>query len=110
MSKRSDKLLVLDIREAVEKILLYTAGMNEAEFMAHGMTVDAVIRNIEVIGEAASKFSSDHVETHTRIPYRQMTAMRNRLIHAYFGVSLPVLWKVVQDEIPLLKKQLDAIK
>ncbi|MCL1910511.1 MAG: DUF86 domain-containing protein, partial [Kiritimatiellaeota bacterium] len=106
MSDRSDELLVADIREAVDKITRYTTGMNEAEFAANDLTVDAVIRNIEVMGEAASKLSDDFVKTHADTPFRQMTALRNRLIHGYFGVSLPILWRVVQDDIPMLKKTL----
>jgi len=106
MSDRSDELLVCDMRDAVEKILRYTAGMSEADFVGNEILVDAVIRNVEVIGEATSKLSDEYVKTHAGTPFRQMTAMRNRLIHGYFGVSLPILWRVVKDDIPLLKTNL----
>ena len=105
MSKRSDDLLVADICEAGEKILRYTAGMDEAAFIAHELTVDAVIRNIEIMGEAASILSDEFKQTHAETPFRQMTALRNRVIHGYFGVSLPIIWRVVRDDLPLLLKQ-----
>ena len=108
MSKRSDKTLLIDIREAVDKILSYTAGLNGESFAGNGMIADAVIRNFEIIGEAASNLSDDFVKQHAEIPFRQMTSMRNRLIHGYFGVNLATLWQVIRDDIPLLKKQLDS--
>jgi len=109
-SGRSDELLVCDMREAVEKILRYTAGMDEPGFMACEITVDAVIRNVEIIGEAATKLSDGFVIKHADIPFRQMAAMRNRLIHGYFGVSIPILWRVVRDDIPLLQNDLSKIQ
>jgi len=72
------------------------------------MMVDAVIRNFEIIGEAAANLSDDFAKQHAEIPFQKMAAMRNRLIHGYFGVNLGTLWQVVRDDIPLLKKQLDS--
>ena len=109
MSSRSDALLLADMREAVDKILRYVVNMTEAEFAANDLTMDAVIRNIEVMGEAASKLSDEYVEAHADVPFRQMTALRNRLIHGYFGISLPILWKVIQDDLPPLKHQLSSM-
>jgi uncharacterized protein with HEPN domain len=106
MSKRSDELLVADIHEAIDKIQRYTDGMDEAEFTAQDLVVDAVIRNIEVIGEAASKLSEDYVQAHAAVPFRKITATRNRLIHGYFGINLSILWRVVREDLPLLIEKL----
>jgi len=109
MSRRPDELLVADIREAVEKVLLYTAGMGEVEFMGHGMAVDAVIRNVEVMGEAASNISDDYAKAHANVPFRKMAALRNRLIHGYFKINLPILWQIVKEDIPFLKIELSKM-
>jgi uncharacterized protein with HEPN domain len=106
MSKRSDELLVADIREAVDKIQRYTSDMDETAFTAQELVVDAVIRNIEVIGEAAAKLSEEYIQTHADVPFRKMTATRNRLIHGYFGINISILWRVVREDLPLLIEKL----
>jgi len=110
MSDRSDKLLVEDIWESIDKILRYTAGMNEATFKKQEMVVDAVIRNFEIIGEAASKISDEYARAHADVPFRQMTKLRNRLIHGYFIISLHVLWSEISRDIPAWKTQIEKIK
>ena len=95
MSKLSDQLLVLDMLESIEKILRYTNGLSEVDFIRNTEKSDAVIRNIEVLGEAAGKLSTEFQMQHNSVPWAQIVSMRNRLIHGYFGVSLPIIWQVV---------------
>lgn len=109
MSKRTDGLLVLDMLEAIEKILQYTRGLNETEFLQNSEKSDAVIRNIEVIGEAASNLSRDFQRKHVGVPWRQIVGMRNRLIHGYFGVSLKTIWQVVCIDLPRLYEDLKSL-
>ena len=106
MSKRTPELLLLDIVECIEKINAYTAGMTLETFSADSRTVDAVMRNIEVIGEAAGRLPDEFTSAHPGIAWSQIRGMRNRLIHAYFGVSLPLIWATVQTAVPELHRKI----
>ncbi|PSL03314.1 DUF86 domain-containing protein [Cecembia rubra] len=81
MSKRDDKLLLGDILEAATKILKYTQGMNYDTFIKDEKTIDAVIRNFEIIGEASSMLSDSHKQSKNTIPWNRLKGFRNRLIH-----------------------------
>ena len=110
MSNRSDDLLVLDILESIEAIFNYTKGVTEEAFLDNREKSDAVIRNIEVIGEAAGNLSPSFQEKYPEIPWHQMVGMRNRLIHGYFGISLKIIWQVVAVDLPVLYKQIKTIR
>jgi len=100
MSKREAKLLLLDISEACEKIFRFTENMNYSEFASDDKTSDAVIRNLEVIGEAANHLPELFVYTHPEISWSQAIAVRNRVIHEYFGVDYVILWNILHDYLP----------
>jgi len=108
MSNKVDESLVADIIEAIEKIFLYTAGMDKAAFMASNITVDAVSRNIMIIGEAASKLSNHYVNTHANVSFHDMKLLRNRFIHGYNWVSSSNVWQTVREQIPLWEKQITS--
>ena len=110
MSERSNELLVIDIRDSIDKILRYTAGMKKAAFMENEMVVDAVIRNFEIIGEAAAQISKEFIQAHASVPFRKMNKLRNHLIHGYAYVSLEMLWKEISRDIPAWKTQIEKIK
>ena len=100
------------ILEAVERIHRYTDNMDEEGFLDNEMVQDAVIRNIEIIGEAARnierhcpKFASEHAE----IPWEDIYLMRNRVAHGYFSVDLEIVWKAVQRDIPELEQQVKQL-
>lgn len=88
--------------EAVEKIRRYTEGMTFEKFMADEKTVDAVIRNITVIGEAARQVPEEIQVSHPDIPWMEMRGIRNVIVHEYFGVSRDILWRTVQEDLPRL--------
>lgn len=96
------------IRDAIARIETYTAQGREA-FFANTMVQDAVIRNLEVIGEAVRSLPPDLRRRHPEIPWRSITALRNVLIHEYFGVDLEIVWRVVQRRLPALKRHIDAM-
>ena len=100
MPKRDHLLLIKDICSAIEAILEYTNGLDYATFTNDRKTIDAVIRNFEVIGEAAARVSDDFREANPLIEWREMKNFRNRLIHEYFGIDLETVWSVIQNEIP----------
>ena len=110
MSKRSDDLLIMDMLESIEKIILYTKGLSESDFVRNSEKADAVIRNIEVVGEAAGKLSDEFQADHSGIPWSQIVSMRNRLIHGYFGVSLLTIWQVVCVDLPDLYDKLKKLR
>jgi uncharacterized protein with HEPN domain len=90
------------IQDAIARIEAYTAG-GQGAFLSDSMVQDAVIRNLEVIGEAVKNLPSDLRQQHPKIPWRSITALRNVLIHEYFGVDLEIVWRVVERRLPALK-------
>jgi uncharacterized protein with HEPN domain len=101
-------IYVRHIRDAIARIETYTAQGREA-FFANTMVQDAVIRNLEVIGEAVRSLPPDLQRRHPEIPWRSITALRNVLIHEYFGVDLEIAWRVVQRRLPALKCHIDTM-
>lgn len=98
-----DRALIFDMMLAARDALDFVAGMDEQAFLASRLHQNAVIRSIEVIGEAAGKLSLNFRESHPATPWREITAMRHRLIHGYAEVRLDVVWAVVRDRLrPLL--------
>ena len=102
MSKRETTLLLEDIQEAGSKILSFTEGMSYDDFIADDKTIDAVVRNFEIIGEAANRVSEDFKTEHPEIEWRRMVGLRNRIIHEYFGIDYEAVWKIRNQNIPEL--------
>lgn len=109
MSERSTDVLLEDMRECLDKIFRYTEGMDEGRFIENTLVVDAVLRNIEVLGEAASRLPDKFIGAHPEVAWRGIIGMRNRLIHGYFGVSLKLVWHIIQKDMPDLRKELNRI-
>lgn len=101
---KDDALYLGHILEAIERILEYTAGGREA-FRGDLKTQDAVIRNLQVIGEAVKKVSSETRVVHPEVPWKDIAGMRDRVIHDYFGVSLEIVWDVVENHLPPLREK-----
>ena len=112
MQHRDWRLRVEDVLEAIQRISRYTEDMSFEEFRQDTRTVDAVVRNLEVIGEAARYISSAVEEQTPGIPWGRMRAMRNILTHEYFGVDLAIIWETVHHDlpplVPLLRDALEA--
>ena len=109
MSERTDREFLSDIQEAIRRIGEYTVGMTYQAFLEDTKTQDAVIRNLEIIGEATKKLSKELRERHSHIPWKGMAGVRDRLIHHYFGVNLDIVWQIVTDELPGVASQLENI-
>jgi len=109
MTRHTD-LYFNDILHAAAKIQRYTRGMAFAEFKRDDKTVDAVIRNLHVIGEAARSVPIHVQNKNPQVPWRDIIAMRNILIHEYFGVDAAIIWKTVREDLPVLKKAIAAIR
>lgn len=93
-----------------EKVVAYTEGLDQAAFVASGLNYDATVRNLELIGEAATHVPEALRATNPQIPWRQVIATRNRLIHGYLGIDNDTLWSIVHDDIPVLLPLLLALK
>ena len=100
---RDYRLFLDDILEAVAKIREYTAGLDYSAFAQDSKTQDAVVRNLEIIGEAAGRLPESVRFEAPEIEWRKIVALRNILAHEYFGVSLPVVWDLVQNKIDSLE-------
>jgi len=106
---RDNRLRLLDILDAIDRIVSYVEGMDCKAFSADRKTQDAVIRNVEIIGEAARSLPVDFRESHPDVPWDEIVAMRNVLVHQYFGVLADVVWDVIQNELPTLRSQIDQL-
>ncbi len=109
MSERNDIDLIQDIAESVARISLYTLNMEYEEFRKDKKTQDAVIRNIEIMGEATKKLSEDMRKDYPNIPWKNIAGTRDKLIHNYFGVNIDIIWSIVQIEIPSLLPKIERI-
>ena len=109
MSERSYHAYLQDMLEAARRILTYTEGLDFEGFKSDFKTQDAILRNLEVLGEAAKGIPQEVTEKHPNLPWREMARTRDRLIHHYFGVNLDVVWGIVEMELPSVIATLEAI-
>ncbi len=102
-------MFLIDIREAIEKIERYTAGLTYSSFAENDLVVDAVIRNLEVIGEAAKHIPDEWRSNHPEIDWRRVVGFRNIVIHAYFEVDLEIVWTIATERLPELKVVIERL-
>lgn len=98
---------VADILNAARELEEFTQGMAFESFAADKKTVNAVIRSLEVMGEAAKRIPDDIRRQYPEIPWTQMSGMRDKLIHEYFGVDLEIVWAVIREELPPLRPHIE---
>jgi uncharacterized protein with HEPN domain len=102
MSKRTPDLLIQDIIESAQKILDYTQGLTYDEFKSDSMRVDAVIRNFEIIGEAANRLPEEVKDKITGIDWHKIRGFRNRVAHDYMGINYFIVWQIKNEFLPEL--------
>src|SRR3982751_4457452 len=100
MPKRDTDLLIGDMLECCFLIFEYTKGMLYSDFVADRKTIDAVIRNFEVLGEAAKRIPEDLQLANPQIDWRRIGDFRNVLIHEYFGINYAIVWKIIEEYLP----------
>ncbi len=99
-----------DMIQFAGKVLTYTAGMDRARFIDDSLTYDATLRNLELIGESATHVPQEVREASPEIPWRQIIATRNRLIHAYLGIDDDTIWSIIKDDLPELSAKLRELR
>lgn len=109
MFEREWRFYLDDMLGFAENVLAYTDGFDQDSFVTTGLNYDASIRNLELIGEAATHIPDEIRLTYAEIPWRQVIATRNRLIHGYLGIDNDTLWSIIQSDIPALITELQKI-
>ena len=106
---KDHRTYLLHIIEAIEKIERYIAKVDFDDFSDNDMMIDAVVRELEIMGEAARHLSDSFQDKHFEIPWYKIKATRNVLIHEYFGVNLKIVWDTCKNDMPLLKAFLEKV-
>jgi uncharacterized protein with HEPN domain len=109
MKKRNGNLYIGDILDSIRRIEGYVKGLTFKDFIKNKMVVDAVIRNFEIIGEAAKSVPSEMRVKYKKVPWKEMAGMRDKTIHEYFGVDLNIIWKTIKQSLPELKRDIRGI-
>lgn len=110
MSKRdSHELLIEDIIECGDKIMRYTLDMGYEDFVSNDLVLDAVIRNFEIIGEAANRLSDDFKDLNPEIEWHRIRGFRNRIVHDYAGIDTSIVWGIITEFLPSLLIQLKKL-
>lgn len=107
--KKDPTVFLHHILESIAAIEAYTNGLSEDAFLADQKTQDAVVRRLEIIGEAVRNLPEETRQLASAVAWRQIMAMRNILIHEYFGVDLKLVWRVVQKDLPAFKVHIEAL-
>jgi uncharacterized protein with HEPN domain len=99
---RRDELYLGDIVEAIERIVTYVAGFSYEQFLESTQVQDAVLRNLQIVGDASKKVSLTVRRAHPELPWRQMSGMRDKVVHEYFGLDYGIVWQVATLDLPRL--------
>ena len=109
MSERKDIDLIQDINEFIKRIASYTQDIGYDEFESDLKTQDAVVRNLEVMGEAVKSLSKELKKNYSDIPWKNIAGTRDKLIHDYFGLNIDIVWNIAKEELPGLILKIDDI-
>lgn len=106
---RDYRLYLEDILEAISRIEEYTQGLSFEEFAKNNLVIDAVVRNLEIIGEACRSLPEEIRQRNPDVEWRKIIGLRNILIHQYFGVDIEIVWDIVKNKLPDLKLKIKRI-
>lgn len=109
MKKPDDLTRLGDVLDAIRRIENYVSGVGKDSFVKNQMMQDAVMHQIEIIGEASNSISDEFQETHPSLPWMQMRAIRNKIVHEYREVNLDIIWDTVMNDLPAVKQQVQEL-
>ena len=109
MSNRGDPAFLADIIESIRRITIYIEDLGYETYLTDTKTQDAIVRNLEIIGEAVKNISDDLKLKHDDIPWKGLAGVRDKLIHHYFGVNFDIVWNIITEELPQITEKLDNI-
>lgn len=109
MKHRDDRVYLRHILDAIAQIEEYTQGISKNDFPSNRLIQDGTVRELEIIGEASRNLSEEFRAEHSAVPWPEIIAMRNRIVHAYFELDLDAVWDAVKLDLPCLKAQVEAI-
>lgn len=107
--KQGDKARILHILDAIEEIDFYNSDVDFEKFIKTSIIRFASIKQIEIIGEAANHVSDETKSKHPEIPWKKIVGLRHILIHEYFGVDVKIVWDIIQNDLPELKKHIQSL-
>jgi len=107
--RKDPDVFIRHIVESIERVEAYTKGLSRGAFLASPQAQDAVMRRLEIIGEAVKNLPKDFTEAHVDVPWQDIAGMRDVLIHEYFGVDAELVWHTVEQDLPTLKKKLTEL-
>lgn len=107
---RNTNLLIEDLWEAVEKVERYTEGFEHDRFVKDEKTIDSVVRDFEIIGEAVGKLPQEFKDAHPDIPWKKIIGLRHRIVHDYFDVDVEIIWRILENDMPSLRQNLLVIR
>ena len=110
MFKRSAPLLIDDIYECIEKIEWFSKDLQVESLRQDDKTIDAIARNLTIIGEAANRLPESFKNSHAGIEWNKIIALRHRIVHEYFGIDLEIIWQILKNDLPLLKAKIESIR
>ncbi len=106
---RDYRVLLQDVLEAAANVADFVGAMTRDEFAADKKTLHAVVRNLEVIGEAVKRVPPEVRDAHAHIPWQRIAGLRDILIHQYFAIDVDIVWDIVQNKVPELRRQIEAL-
>jgi len=109
MSKRPIDLLLSDICRAIDRIEQYIEDLSFDAFSKDQKSVDAVVRNLEIIGEAANRLPDEFKEKYLEIEWYKVVGLRHRIVHEYFGIDIEIIWQILHKDLPELKRKIIEI-
>ena len=107
--KKDPQVFLKHILESIEWIERETQGLSQDQFMQNVPTQDAAIRRLEIIGEAVKNIPTNFKKEYPNIPWKKIAGLRDKLIHGYFGIDLELVWKIIERDLPLFKKQIQEM-
>jgi len=109
MSRKDPLLLLGDMLEALNKIKIYTSGLSQEDFFKDDKTMDAVIRNFEIVGEAANRIPEEIKENNLDVNWHRIRGLRNRIVHDYMGIDYAIVWNIIQNDLDIFARQIKSI-